>query len=56
MALNANELLSATTKAAAKRFFPTSVQPKAKQALHVIWRMGTKATAAQAFGVFLETY
>ena len=28
MALNANELLSSASKAAALRFFPTSVQPK----------------------------
>lgn len=28
MALNANELLSSASKAATKRFFPTSVQPK----------------------------
>lgn len=35
---------------------PTSVQPKAKQALHAIWRAETKAAATQAFDVFVETY
>ncbi len=35
---------------------PTSMQPKAKQALHEIWRADTKAAAGQAFDVFLETY
>lgn len=35
---------------------PMNVQPKAKQALHEIWRADTKATAEHAFNVFLETY
>ncbi|MDH5701067.1 MAG: IS256 family transposase [Nitrospirota bacterium] len=35
---------------------PTNVQPKAKQALHEIWRAETQAAATQAFDVFLETY
>lgn len=35
---------------------PTSVQPKAKQALHDIWQAETKAAAEQAFEVFLTTY
>ena len=35
---------------------PTSMQPKAKQALHEIWRADTKAAAVKAFDVFLETY
>jgi putative transposase len=35
---------------------PKSVQPKAKQALHEIWRADTKAGADRAFDVFLETY
>ncbi|MCA9500789.1 MAG: IS256 family transposase [Steroidobacteraceae bacterium] len=35
---------------------PTSVQPKAKQALHDIWQAETKAAAEQAFEVFLATY
>jgi transposase-like protein len=35
---------------------PTSMQPKAKQALHEIWQADTKAAAVQAFDVFLETY
>lgn len=35
---------------------PTSVQPKAKQALHDIWQAETKAAAEQAFEVFLTSY
>lgn len=35
---------------------PKSVQPKAKQALHEIWRAETKAAATHAFEVFLTTY
>jgi transposase-like protein len=35
---------------------PTSMQPKAKQALHEIWRADTKVAAVKAFDVFLETY
>jgi transposase-like protein len=35
---------------------PKSVQPKAKQALQDIWQAETKATAEQAFDVFLTTY
>jgi transposase-like protein len=35
---------------------PTSVQPKAKQALHEIWQADTRVAAEQAFDVFLETY
>ena len=36
--------------------FPKSVQPKAKQALHEIWQAPTKATAEDAFDVFINTY
>ena len=36
--------------------FPKSVQPKAKQALHEIWRAATKGGAEKAFDVFLDTY
>ena len=35
---------------------PKSVQPKAKQALHEIWRSATNGYAAKAFDVFLNTY
>jgi len=35
---------------------PKSVQPKAKQALHEIWRAETKTEANRAFEVFLTTY
>jgi len=35
---------------------PKSVQPKAKQALHEIWQAPTKATAEDAFDVFINTY
>ncbi len=35
---------------------PTSVQPKAKQALQEIWRAETKGNAEQAFDRFLKTY
>lgn len=35
---------------------PRSVQPKAKQALQNIWQAESKATAEQAFDVFLNTY
>ncbi len=35
---------------------PKSVQPKAKQALHEIWRAETKAAAERAFEAFLTTY
>lgn len=35
---------------------PTSMQPKAHQALQDIWRADTKAAAEHAFDVFLETY
>jgi transposase-like protein len=35
---------------------PKSVQPKAKQALHEIWRAETKEDAEQAFDGFLKTY
>jgi putative transposase len=35
---------------------PKSVQPKAKQALQIIWRAESKATAARAFDVLLPTY
>ena len=36
--------------------FPTSLQPKAKQALRDIWEAETKACAEKAFEVFLHTY
>lgn len=36
--------------------FPTSVQPKAKQALHDIWQAETRAGAEQAFEIFLTSY
>jgi len=36
--------------------FPTSMQPKAKQALQDIWGAETKARAEKAFEVFLHTY
>lgn len=35
---------------------PKSVQPKAKQALHEIWRAETKTAATRAFEVFLQSY
>ncbi|MDR4502043.1 MAG: IS256 family transposase [Nitrospirales bacterium] len=35
---------------------PTTVQPKAKQALHEIWQAETKAAAEQAFDSFLKIY
>lgn len=35
---------------------PKSAQAKAKQALHEIWRAGTKAEAEKAFDVFINTY
>lgn len=35
---------------------PKSVHPKAKQALHEIWRAETHAAATRAFEVFLTTY
>ena len=35
---------------------PKSMQPKAKQALHEIWQAPTKATAEDAFDVFINTY
>ena len=35
---------------------PKSIQAKAKQALHAIWRAETKADAEKAFDLFLETY
>ena len=35
---------------------PKSVQPKAKQALHEIWRAETKVDAERAFDGFLSTY
>ncbi len=35
---------------------PKSVQPKAKQALHEIWRADTKVDAERAFDQFLVTY
>lgn len=35
---------------------PKSVQPKAKQALHEIWRAETKAAASRAFDLFVSTY
>jgi transposase-like protein len=35
---------------------PTSMQPKAKQALHDIWLAETKAKAEEAFDLFLATY
>jgi len=35
---------------------PKSSQPKAKQALHNIWQAETKASAEQAFDLFLQTY
>jgi len=35
---------------------PKSVQPKAQQAVQDIWRAETKATAEQAFDLFLKTY
>ncbi len=36
--------------------FPTSLQPKAKQALQDIWGAETKACAEKAFELFLHTY
>ena len=36
--------------------FPTSLQPKAKQALQDIWRAETHADAEKAFEVFVHTY
>ncbi len=35
---------------------PKSVQAKAKQALHAIWRAKTQADAEKAFDRFIETY
>jgi putative transposase len=35
---------------------PKSVQPKAKQAFHEIWQAPIKATAEDAFDVFVNTY
>ena len=35
---------------------PTSVQPKAKQAVHEIWQASTQEDAERAFDLFLETY
>jgi len=35
---------------------PKSSQPKAKQALHDIWRAETKAAAEKAFDLFIRTY
>jgi len=35
---------------------PKSGQPKAKQALHEIWRAETKTAATRAFDLFLRTY
>ncbi len=36
--------------------FPTSLQPKAKQALQDIWRAETQADAEKAFEVFVQAY
>lgn len=36
--------------------FPKLSQPKAKQALHDIWRAETKKDAEKAFGLFVKTY
>jgi len=35
---------------------PKSLQPKAKQALHEIWRANTREDAEKAFDLFLKTY
>lgn len=37
-------------------YLPTSLQPKAKQALQAIWMAPTRTAAHQAFALFLETY
>lgn len=35
---------------------PTSIQPKAKQALHEIWQADTQEEAERAFDLFIRTY